>query len=432
MTDDTTALPPTDGEPTVVLPGVDATPTTNLRAPGSTGTTTLPDPRIAGYLAAAAEQLADLPPGERAELLEDLADHLAEIAADEGAAFDTRLGAPAEYAADFRASAGYPPLGSTTDTPAHPGWFRRSAHDATASFERLGTRIAESVDGLPSGPTLLEFLPRLRPAWWVFRAWLAALVLGVDWPTGAGGASTFLWTGLFVVLSVVWGMRTERLGQGAGWAERMLLALLNGLAVLICLIGALGGGPLPSVTSQPGAYYDGPSAAEYGDSSGLSMGGAPITNLSAFDLEGNPIAGFQLFDQDGNPVVVDPSMQSGPEGESVYPVWATDANGYPVNEAFPVTYVLTNEYFDEAAEEFSLQVSRILTPERVAPLSSITAPVVPPVGSVVPMNDSGDPDWANAQLPAGSAPTPAPSDPPTDATPPTPEPSDGAAAEKRE
>lgn len=426
MTDDTTALPAADSEPTVVLPGVDATPTTSLRAPGRAGTTTLPDPRIAGYLAAAAEQLADLPPGERAELLEDLADHLAEIAADEGAAFGTRLGAPSEYAADFRASAGYPPLGTATGSAARPGWIRRSAHDANASFGNLRARIGELVSGLPGGPTLLGFLPRLRPAWWVFRAWLAALVFGVDWPTGTGGAGAFLWTVLFVVLSVVWGMRTERLGPRAPWAERMVLALLNGFAVLICLIGALGGGPLPSVTSQPGDYYQDSAAEAYPEQSGLSMGGAPITNLSAFDLAGNPIAGFQLFDQDGNPVVVDPDMEQGPDGESVYPVWATDSTGYPVNEAFPVSYVVANDYFDESTETFSLQVSRVLTPERVAPMSSITAPVVPPVGSVVPMDDNGDPDWANAQPPASTTQSPAPSEEAS----PTPTPSDETGTDK--
>ncbi len=69
------------------------------------------------------------------------------------------------------------------------------------------------------------------------------------------------------------------------------------------------------------------------------MDGNPVTNLSAFDLEGNPIPGFQLFDQDGNPVVAATDAQPGPNGETVYPLPATDASGYPVSRRFPVTYV---------------------------------------------------------------------------------------------
>ena len=71
------------------------------------------------------------------------------------------------------------------------------------------------------------------------------------------------------------------------------------------------------------------------------MDGSPITNLSAFDLEGNPIPGFQLFDQDGRPVSLPQSGEElfGPNGETLYLLPATDANGNPVNGAFPVTYV---------------------------------------------------------------------------------------------
>ena len=245
MNDDTTgttAFPTPDGEPTMVLPGADptlvlpgadSTPTTVLGAPGIGGspigafqsggqgaaaTAVLPDPRITPYLDAAAIHLADLPPGERAELLEDLAAHLAEIAADEGPAFATRLGSPDQYAAEFRASAGYPPARIRVQ-PAQraPGRLRTLGHDAAAATRDLGARIADGVRGFPGGTALMTLLPRLRPAWWVFRAWLAALVVGVDWPTGAyngiGHWGAFVWQMLFVVLSVAWGLRTERRGS---------------------------------------------------------------------------------------------------------------------------------------------------------------------------------------------------------------------------
>lgn len=448
MNDDTTgttAAPTPDGEPTLVLPGADptlvlpsadGTPTTSLRAPGSAGpspgyslpggagaaaTAVLPDPRITPYLDAAAVHLADLPPGERAELLEDLAAHLAEIAADEGPAFATRLGSPDQYAAEFRASAGYPPAGSGSTAQRAPGRLRTLGNDAASATRDLGARIADGVRGFPGGTALMTLLPRLRPAWWVLRAWLAALVVGIDWPTGAyngiGHWGAFVWQMLFVILSVAWGLRTERRGAGAPTAERVVLFLLNGIAVWICLLGVFGSGPLTDLNSRVSQAYGDPEPyAPYGSAGGLNVDGTPVTNLSAFDLEGNPIPGFQLFDQDGNPVVA-VTDQSGPNGEAVYPLPATDATGYPVSGAFPLTYVVATEYFEEATEEWSLQVSRILTPQRVAPVSGISAPIVPPIGAVVPLNDEGQPDWAAARMPgaqAGAVPTPSPV--PTDAS----------------
>ncbi len=434
MNDDTTgtaSFESPDGEPTMVLPGADSSPTTVLRAPwapgAATGTATmgaeggaltavLPDPRLTPYLDAAASHLADLPPGERAELLEDLAAHLAEIAADEGSAFAARLGSPEQYAAEFRASAGYPPAGSGAGAAA-PGRLRTLAHDAAGAGRELGARTADGVRGFPGGPALMSLLPRLRPAWWVFRAWLAALVLGIDWPTGAyngmGHLGAFFWQLLFVALSVAWGLRTERRGAGAPTAERLVLFVLNGIAVWICLLGVFGGGPLTDINNRASQTYSEADATAW--PSGLSMSGRPITNLSAFDLEGRPIPGFQLFDQEGNPVVAATDAQYGPNGEVAYPLPATDSSGYPLNEAFPVTYVLATDYFDEATGNSALQVSRILAPQRVAPLTGITAPVVPPIGSIVPFNDNGEPDWAAAQAPGaaparGPSPTPAPTD----------------------
>ncbi len=451
MNDDTTgtaAFPTPDGEPTLVLPGAGGTPTTSLPAPGWPGTpawpspsgaegvaatAVLPDPRIGPYLEAASVHLADLPPGERAELLEDLAAHLAEIAADEGPAFAARLGSPDQYAAEFRASAGYPPAGAGSAGQRSPGRVRALGHNAATATRDLGTRIGEGVRGFPGGTTLMSLLPRLRPAWWVFRAWLAALVVGIDWPTGAyngiGHWGAFVWQMLFVVLSVAWGLRTERRGADTPTAERAVLFLLNGIAVWICLLGVFGNGPLTDINSRVSETYGEPEPyAPYGGAGGLSADGNPITNLTAFDLQGNPIPGFQLFDQDGNPVVA-VTDQPGPNGETAYPLSATDTTGYPVPGAFPLTYVVATDYVDPSTGASALQVSRIITPQRVAPLTGIMAPVAPPIGSVVPINDEGEPDWAAAQMPsaqAGAVPTPSPV--PTDATAVADEPSASPAA----
>jgi hypothetical protein len=60
---------------------------------------------VADYLARVRAALADLPPRTRDELLEDLPDHLAEIAAEGDEPLESRLGPPQAYAAELRAAA---------------------------------------------------------------------------------------------------------------------------------------------------------------------------------------------------------------------------------------------------------------------------------------------------------------------------------------
>ena len=58
------------------------------------------------YLAAVSRELADLPADERDDLLEDLDSHLHEVIAEGEGSLEQRLGPPAQYAAELRASAG--------------------------------------------------------------------------------------------------------------------------------------------------------------------------------------------------------------------------------------------------------------------------------------------------------------------------------------
>src|SRR5688500_59282 len=64
---------------------------------------------ITRYVAAVRAALADLPPHERDELLEDLPEHLAEVVAEDDGSLRDRLGPPESYAAELRASAGLNP-----------------------------------------------------------------------------------------------------------------------------------------------------------------------------------------------------------------------------------------------------------------------------------------------------------------------------------
>src|SRR5260370_7513852 len=83
---------------------------------------------VATYAAIVRAQLADLPATERDALLEDLEQHLAEVAAEGEGSLVDRLGPPEAYAVELRAaySAGHQttpttPTAPTTHTPRpHP------------------------------------------------------------------------------------------------------------------------------------------------------------------------------------------------------------------------------------------------------------------------------------------------------------------------
>ncbi|WP_052590186.1 HAAS signaling domain-containing protein [Luteipulveratus mongoliensis] len=92
--------------------------------------------------------LADLPPAELEEVLEDVAGHLDEVTRELGdgstAALEARLGSPEEYAAELRAAADYPP----------PARSRQSSHGAQALMWG-GISVGSLVIGMSWMLTLL-------------------------------------------------------------------------------------------------------------------------------------------------------------------------------------------------------------------------------------------------------------------------------------
>ncbi|MYW00570.1 hypothetical protein GT354_20250, partial [Streptomyces sp. SID3343] len=72
-------------------------------------------PVAADYRVEVARVVADLPPSEAEEILDDVELNLSEVVAELDGAVTSdllraRLGTPQEYAAELRAAAGYPPL----------------------------------------------------------------------------------------------------------------------------------------------------------------------------------------------------------------------------------------------------------------------------------------------------------------------------------
>ena len=118
---------------------------------------------VRDYLAAVSRELADLPAEERDDLLDDLDSHLHEVIAEGEGSLEQRLGPPEAYAAELRASAGLASSDRSTANVLH-----RAINSLSASA--MWRRTAEH----PWTRATLEFLPQLRPAWWIVRAWLAA------------------------------------------------------------------------------------------------------------------------------------------------------------------------------------------------------------------------------------------------------------------
>ena len=89
------------------------------------------------YLAAVRSLLASLPPDDRDELVDDLAAHLAELAADPRPPLSERLGAPSRYATEFVASLGVDV--PDRDTPTRSAWagVRDAMHLPASARQRL-------------------------------------------------------------------------------------------------------------------------------------------------------------------------------------------------------------------------------------------------------------------------------------------------------
>src|SRR5437667_8987751 len=73
---------------------------------------------VATYAASVRAALSDLPSDQAEVLLEDLEDHLREIAADAGGPLAERLGSPEQYAKELRAAYGAAQAGSRRPEPA--------------------------------------------------------------------------------------------------------------------------------------------------------------------------------------------------------------------------------------------------------------------------------------------------------------------------
>jgi hypothetical protein len=294
------------------------------------GTLTTPTQR---YFEAVRAHLADVPQQERDDLLEDLEQHLDEVAAEGEGSLEDRLGPPADYAAELRATAGL------------EGHRRPFVEVVFSTF--LGRVAAlpqhKRVQRLPL------FLRELRPGWWVLRGYL--LVVGwqlvfdsrnyesVPIPRPLYSPQLGLLAVALAAFASVWlGRRRHVVGRvvsvaltlTAVVAGQMAFARINQSMSAVQGVNLQGRYMLCHGEACDEAVGH---MEDAGERDILGRDGRPITNIYAYGRDGAPLHDVRLFDQRGNPITID--RKANDYGRPIVTAYPVDLLGNPVTNAFP-------------------------------------------------------------------------------------------------
>jgi len=268
---------------------------------------------VASYAASVRAALSDLPSDQGEVLLEDLEDHLREIAADAGGPLAERLGPPGQYAQELRTAYGAAHVSSERQGP------------ALRDLQLARTWVTDSE----WYRSVRAFLPELRPAWWVLRGYLAALILTVGFspgynlgpipdPTTKRGLAEILVAGVAIWLSVRIGRRSRTLPQG----PRFLAVSAN---ILIALVAVVVLGSMHRFVYSELIGTANPEQPPFA----AAFAAGPVTNIYPYSQDGKPLTNVLLFDQDGRPLTLDKL----PDRTTNYPI---GADGQPITNAYPL------------------------------------------------------------------------------------------------
>jgi len=301
--------------------------------------------QVERYLAAVEAALADLPVAERMDLLDDVRQHLAEVAAETDGPLETALGPSSSYAAELRSAAGL------TRPPAARGdtrWQALRRH-----------RVARD---------LAAFLVSLRPGWWVLRGALLAggyvLVFRAETIVVRPDGGDVLALLLAVLAGVVVSALVGRALLDAPGPVRLLAVAANVVALLFVanayaelqhrvsdLNQRAGASPPPAAPSSPvpGSLI-GPNGV--------------VDNITPYDALGRLLTGVQLFDQDGRPLRL--QVGQDPAGRPLTRQVPVGADGSTLDNVFPQTQTVDGSPAVPAP------------PATVAALPTAAVAVVPP------------------------------------------------------
>jgi hypothetical protein len=286
--------------------------------------TTDTETRADAYLAAVRRHLGSLTDDERDDLLDDLTAHVHQVAADDDRPLEESLGPPDAFAAELLASAGLAP------EPLAP---------RTGLVTRTRAWVDAAVDAVrrqPAGRAVLDFLPELRPAWWVARGWLVVYLLTL--PANSNDLSSFpfpeilgSWVvgGMVAAGGAVLSVRLARRQRPTRWVW-----VVNAAAILAAVLLA------GDLKDRQVIFIDDSGSGEY--SEGLAFvpepglqhsDGSSITNVYAYDANGQPLDRVRLYDQDGRPIEASPGYDSQGLPLATEPVPGPD--GLDVTNAYP-------------------------------------------------------------------------------------------------
>jgi hypothetical protein len=250
---------------------------------------------ISRYVGEVEALLSDLDREELDDLIHDLELHLREIRAEADEPFTAVIGSPQEFATELRQSAGF---GSAPPAPAAgPGPVARME-------ARVASFVQAKLDGVRAhtwGRAILEFLPELRPGWWVLRGYLLALAVGwmtSESPLGLLGIPRFggsvvaglVATALLIVLSVRWGRH-----RYDGWLKQTAVRMAGAVAVITALVAA---NTLAAAGYADDYYISDIDTAPFVESDWTT----PPANIYAYLPDGTPLYQVLLFNEAGDPV----------------------------------------------------------------------------------------------------------------------------------
>ncbi len=285
----------------------------------TTETTEKPDTEASLYVSAVAAHLGGLAPDERAEVLEDLAQHIEEIAAEPGGpSLTVRLGQPADYAAELLGAAGV-----VVDAKASGGLVERVAQ---VGNRIKATRVATEV---------LRRWPAWRPAWLWVRGYLAVSLLAAFANRSFPGfpIPRLFGTPILSVAAIAGAVYLSvRLGRRP-WGPFMRLAWTGANVTLVVFALVLAAATQRRSFTEASYPEWAPSVV---DSCLRNGDGQAITNLYAYDPDGRLLDTVLLYDASGRPIDnLCPEMDA--EGRQLETQYRRDANGAAVINAFPRT-----------------------------------------------------------------------------------------------
>jgi hypothetical protein len=257
--------------------------------------TTVAGEDVRRYVEAVRAHLDYLPAEDRDELLEDLEEHLLEVAAEDVGTLEHRLGSASAYAEELRASAGLP----------------EPKEDAVARMVQRLSRVrplqaaAAALDS-PRARAMRLFTREFGPGWWVLRGYLGVLTLGVI-ATRNDGLSvresipiprlfgSYTWGVVLSAGAIAVSVKLGRMGMRDKRAALLsLAATVVVLAVGFSVLGDLGNGPYAYAVTDDAADPDA-GALHHAD-------GTAIANVCPYSADGKLLTGVLLFDQFGRPI----------------------------------------------------------------------------------------------------------------------------------